>query len=343
MHNKSILIIYTGGTIGMVRRQETGALSPLNFEQISDEVPELLKFGAKIDTVEFDNPIDSSDVDPSIWIEIANLIKDNYNSYDGFVVLHGTDTMSYSASALSFILDGLRKPVILTGSQLPIGTLRTDGKENLITSIEIATAEKEGEPVVQEVCVYFEFKLHRGNRTTKYNTEHFDAFRSHNTVVLANAGIDIVYRYHHLYYADRKTRFQLNTKFDVNVAVLKLYPGLTQEIVKSVLNAKNVRAVIIESFGAGNVFTKQWFIDLVSEAISKGILFVNKTQCSKGSVKMGLYETSLELKNLGVISARDMTFEATLTKLMFLLGQGFSNKEIIRKMNICLRGEFTEH
>lgn len=343
MHNKSILIIYTGGTIGMVRREETGALSPLNFDQISEEVPELKKFGAKIDTVEFENPIDSSDVDPSIWIKIAKTILDNYDKYYGFVVLHGTDTMAYTASALSFMFDGLKKPVILTGSQLPIGTLRTDGKENLITAIEVATAEKEGEPIVQEVCIYFEFKLHRGNRTTKYNTEHFDAFRSPNFIVLADAGIEIVYRYHHFYYPKKDKELTLNTLFDTNVAVLRLFPGITPQYVESVLNTENLKGVIIESFGAGNIFTQQWFIDKVKKAIERGVIFVNKTQCTKGSVKMGLYETSLALKKLGVISAKDMTFEATLTKLMFLIGQGISREHVSTSMEICMRGEFTEN
>ncbi|GAB1453764.1 asparaginase [Draconibacterium sp.] len=338
----SILIIYTGGTIGMVQHLESGSLSPVKFDQILKEVPELNKFNYNIQTVVLNPILDSSNMNPSIWVKIALIIKRNYNEYDGFVILHGTDTMAYTASALSFMLENLDKPIIFTGSQLPIGTIRTDGKENLITSVEIAAAKKNGKSKVPEVCIYFDFKLYRGNRTVKRNSEQFSAFRSVNYPALAVAGIDISYKDEFIYYPENKGILRVNTSFDDNVVIIRMFPGISEKVFKAILDIPGLKGIVLETFGSGNVPTTPWLINCIKKTIKKGVVVLNVTQCEGGKVNMGLYETSLELLNAGVVSGKDMTTEAAITKLMFLLGQSFSCNEIKMYLNKSLRGEISE-
>ncbi|MBQ5804071.1 MAG: type I asparaginase [Bacteroidales bacterium] len=344
MKNRSILLIYTGGTIGMKQDPDTLALVPFNFDQIEEEVPELKKFGCRIDSYSFDPVIDSSDVVPQFWVELAELIHKNYDKYDGFVVLHGTDTMSYSASALSFMLENLEKPVVFTGSQLPIGMLRTDGKENLISSIEIAAAKNaEGHAMVPEVCIYFESYLYRGNRTTKYNAENFRAFRSANYPVLAEVGIHIKYNVSCIRYPEVWGRpLVVNKELDTGVAVLKIYPGITGNIVDAVVDTPGIRAVIIETFGSGNAPTSKWFVDSIKKAVSKGLIILNVTQCQAGSVDMDAYATGVALKKVGVVSGYDSTFEAALLKLFFLMGHFSDNEDVKLCLGRNLRGEISQ-
>ncbi len=337
----SILIIYTGGTIGMVQRPESGTLTPVNFDQIKQEVPELNKFNYNIQTVTFNPALDSSNITPEIWVKIATTINENYEQFDGFVVLHGTDTMAYTASALSFIFENLGKPVILTGSQLPIGTLRTDGKENLITAVEIAAAKEKGKSVVPEVCIYFDFKLYRGNRAVKRDADLFSAFRSVNYPALAIAGVDIKYNKEFIQYPDSEKELQLKTRFDDNVVILKMFPGISRIVFNSIFNISGLKGVVLETFGSGNVPTTAWLIDTVKRAVENGIIVLNVTQCQGGKVVMGQYETSLELLRAGVISGKDMTTEAAVTKLMFLLGQGYSMSQIKMNLNNNMRGEIS--
>lgn len=342
----SVLIIYTGGTIGMIRHPETGSLKPFDFNQISKEVPALKKFGCKLSTISFEPPIDSSNVNPEIWIKLAKIIIENQDKYDGFVVLHGTDTMSYSASALSFLLENIYKPVIFTGSQLPIETVRTDGKENLITAIEIAAARQNDHPVVPEVCIYFENKLYRGNRTTKQNAENFNAFRSDNYPPLAEAGVHINYN-HSLIYNPLQSKNRTGLKaipklqFDNNVAILKFFPGISENAVKAILGTPGIKALVLETFGAGNTTTAQWFIKAIRQAVEKGMYILNVSQCSAGSVEMGRYETSVPLLEAGVLSGYDITVEAAITKFMFLLAQDLSKEEVIFNMQNSIAGEVT--
>ena len=340
--NASVLLIYTGGTIGMIENVETGALENFDFEQLQRHIPELQKFSFAIDSYQFNPPIDSSDMEPEAWARLVDIIYEAYDQYDGFVILHGTDTMSYTASALSFMLEGLGKPVILTGSQLPIGVLRTDGKENLLTSIEIAADQYLGRPSVPEVCIFFENHLMRGNRTTKINAENFNAFRSFNYPILAEAGIHIKYERQLIYLPEKNTVLKPHFQLDANVTVLKLFPGIQESVVAATLNIPNLKGVILETYGTGNAPRKPWLIHLLKEAVSRGITIVNVTQCSAGTVEMDRYETGLQLLEAGVICGYDSTTESAITKLMFLQGQGLSTEEIHKAMNYSLAGKISQ-
>lgn len=336
----SILIIYTGGTIGMVKDQATGTLMPFNFDNIYEHLPTLKLIDAKIENHCFDPVIDSSDMNPKHWQNMAQIIYDRYEDYDGFVVLHGSDTMAYTASALSFMLENLNKPVILTGSQLPLGMIRTDGRENFITAIEIAAANVDETPLIPEVAIYFENQLMRGNRTIKYNAENFEAFRSPNYPLLADVGVYIKYGTNFI----RKPNFKklkCKPELDTNVAVLKLFPGMSPQYVEAILNIKNLKALVMETYGSGNASTEKWFIELLHSAISKGLIILNITQCQGGSVEMEKYQTGMALKQIGVLSGFDMTTEAALTKLMHILGNYTSPEEIRHNILMDIRGELS--
>ena len=334
-----ILLIYTGGTIGMVKDYSSGALRPFDFNQLLKSIPELNQLDCKIETLSFEKPIDSSNMNPSHWINIAEIIASNYEKHDGFVVLHGSDTMSYTASALSFLLENLTKPVIITGSQLPIGDLRTDAKENLITSIQIAALKKRGRGVVREVGLYFEYKLYRGNRTTKINAEQFQAFASLNYPHLIESGVHLKVFDEYLWLPQRSRKFKVHLKMDRNVVILKLFPGLNEKVLKSILKTPELKAVILETYGSGNAPTSAWFLEGLREAIKNGIHIINVTQCSGGSVNMGQYDTSTQLRKLQVVSGKDITTEAAITKAMYLLGSGISDKLFKTIFETSLRGE----
>lgn len=337
----SILLIYTGGTIGMIENPKKKLLRPFDFNKIMTHIPEIKSLGIQIDSISFDPAIDSSDVDTSIWVRIAEIIETNYNRFDGFVVLHGTDTMAFSASALSFMLENLAKPVIFTGAQLPIGALRTDGKENLITSIVIAAAREYGKPVVPEVCIYFESKLSRGNRTTKVNAEHFNAFESANYPYLAKAGVHLVYHREHVLHPGKFRKLTVHKNFHTGIAILKLFPGLTPGYLDAVLGYPELKGLILETYGAGNAPTGFWFLKRIKQVVDRGIIVLDVTQCSRGSVEMGRYETSRHLQKVGVLSGYDITTEAAVTKLMILLGQNLSDEKVKLLLNKSIRGEIT--
>ncbi|MCI5055732.1 MAG: type I asparaginase [Flavobacteriales bacterium] len=336
---REILLIYTGGTIGMVQ-DNSGILRPFDFELIHKSLPELQSFDFKISTQTFEQPIDSSNMHPAVWLRLAKLIENHYNDYDGFVILHGTDTMSYTASALSFLLEGLNKPVVLTGSQLPIGVIRTDGKENLITALEIAADYRDDIPVVPEVAIYFEYQLYRGNRTTKYNAEYFDAFDSPNYSVLAKAGIDIRYRN----YAIRNwqdTDLKVHQQLDESVGQIKIYPGIKGIHFQQVLNVPGLKALVIESFGSGNIPNNPDVSKVLKAAVDDGIIILNITQCSSGTVHMKRYATNAEILDIGIVDGLDLTFEAAITKLMFVLGLNLSLEEAKKMLIQDLAGELT--
>ena len=343
MSNKpKILIGYTGGTIGMVKDYNTGALKAFDFSQISSKIPELQHLNCEITTISFSNPIDSSNMNVDYYIEIAQIISDNYNNYDGFVVLTGSDTMSYTSSAISFMFENLQKPVIFTGSQLPIGDLRTDAKENLITSIEVASTYENGKPVIQEVGLYFEYKLYRANRTTKINAEQFEAFASMNYPALAESGVHLNFNRSMLLKSDKQEeKLVFRKKLDNNVAILKLFPGITASVVKSFMNIPNLKGVVLETYGSGNAPTEKWFLDLLEKAVAKGIYIVNVTQCKGGSVILGHYETSSDLKRIGIVDGKDITTESAIAKMMYLLGEKLSKEQFKYYFETSLRGEIS--
>ncbi len=334
-----ILLIYTGGTIGMTKDFETGVLKVFNFDKLLTHIPELKHLNCTIESISFDIPIDSSNMSPKYWVRITEIIEENYQKFDGFVVLHGSDTMSYTASAISFMFENLSKPVIFTGSQLPIGDLRTDAKENLITSIEIASAYKNGKPIVSEVCLYFEYKLYRANRTTKVSSEHFEAYASPNYPPLAESGVHLKFNESLLEHPRKFKKIKIRKRLEENIVLLKLFPGITEKVVKSILEIEGLKGVVLEAFGSGNAPTDKWLIDLFKKAMKKGIKIVVVTQCTSGSVVLGLYDTSIELQKMGLISGKDITTESALAKLMYLLGEKIPNTQFKQVFESPLRGE----
>jgi L-asparaginase len=343
MTNKpNILIVYTGGTIGMVKDYKTKALKVFDFSQIVDKIPELKQLDCHIDSLSFEDLIDSSNMNTDYYVQIAETIEANYEKYDGFVILTGSDTMSYISSAISFMFENLQKPIIFTGSQLPIGDLRTDAKENLITTIEIAAARKNGKPIISEVGLYFEYKLYRANRTTKINAAQFEAFTSMNYPPLAESGVHLNFN-ESLLHSQKESAKKLvvRKKLDTNIAILKLFPGITKNVVESILQIQNLKGVVLETYGAGNALTQAWFLDVLKTSIQNGIQIVNVTQCVGGSVILGHYETSVAMKEIGIVNGKDITTESAIAKLMYLLGENLGGKSFKRLFERSLRGEIS--
>lgn len=336
----AVLIIYTGGTLGMAY-DDSGALVPFNFGQILEKIPILSNMNIAITVISFPEPIDSSNLSMNHWTDMAYIIYENYDSYDGFVVLHGTDTMAYSASMMSYMLQGLNKPVIFTGAQLPISAMRSDARENLMTALEIATAKIDERPIVPEVCVFFNHMLLRGNRSKKVQSVHFDAFESENYPSLAEAGIVIDYNTAVIRPLESEKKLINRKKLDNRVMILKLFPGITSKIMDACFDIEDLKGVILETYGSGNSPSEPWFMLSLERAIKKGLIILNVSQCNGGRVIQGKYETSKELLNVGVISGADITTEAAVTKLMFLLGQEKNLDEVRRKLTIPLAGEMT--
>jgi L-asparaginase len=343
MTNKPrILIVYTGGTIGMVKDYQTKALRAFDFSRIIDKIPELEQLDCEIESVSFKVPIDSSNMNTAHYVDILEVIEENYSKFDGFVVLTGSDTMAYISSAISFMIENLQKPIIFTGSQLPIGDLRTDAKENLITSIEIAASRKNKIPIISEVCLYFEYKLYRANRTTKISAEQFEAFASKNYPALAESGVHLNFNEHLIAQPMRDAKeLVIRKKLVTDVVILKLFPGITSEVIKAILSIRNLKGVVLETYGAGNAPNKPWFLDLIEEAIQSGIKIINVTQCSGGSVILGHYDTSLGLKSIGVIGGIDITTESAIAKLMYLLNEDLDAETFKLYFQKSLRGEIT--
>lgn len=336
-----ILLIYTGGTIGMIKNPQTGMLEPFDFHNLMKNVPEINRFDVEVDTISFE-PIDSSDISPEKWANLVETIRANYFGYDGFVILHGTDTMSYTASALSFLIENNRKPIILTGSQLPIGQIRTDGKENLITSIEIASTYENGKPVVPEIAICFQNKLFRGNRTHKYNSEYFDAFVSPNYPLLAEIGIDIKYNYKAILRPDLHKPVRFHTKLNNNIATIKLFPGISYDLFHSLLKIPNLQGLIIESYGSGNAPTVKWLEDFLIECRNRKIVVFNVSQCNAGGIKQGVYEASKIFVKTGVVSGKDISYEAAVAKMMFLLSLDMDYEQVKYYLGVNIAGEMTD-
>ncbi|WP_296704177.1 asparaginase [Algoriphagus sp.] len=336
----SVLIIYTGGTLGMAY-DDSGSLVPFNFGKILEKIPILSNMNIAITVISFPEPIDSSNVSMKHWTDMAYIVNENYDSYDGFVVLHGTDTMAYSASMMSYMLQGLNKPVIFTGAQLPISAMRSDARENLMTSLEIATAKINGNPIVPEVCVFFNHMLLRGNRAKKVQSVHFDAFESENFPSLAEAGIVIDYNTAAIRPYEPKKELIYNTQLDNRVMILKLFPGITSKIMDACFDIPGLRGVVLETYGSGNSPSEGWFMNSLARAVKNGLIILNVSQCNGGRVIQGRYETSKELLNVGVVSGADITTEAAITKLMFLLGQYSSADEVKKRLMIPIAGEMT--
>jgi L-asparaginase len=341
MRKPKILLLYTGGTIGMVKNFETGALKVFNFKKLLQNIPELKQLDCDIETFSFKKPIDSSDMNPAEWEMMATVINDKYADFDGFVILHGSDTMAYSASALSFMLEDLDKPVVFTGSQLPIGDLRTDAKENLITAIQIASLTEAGQPVVREVCLYFEYKLYRGNRTTKISAEHFNAFTSPNYPALAESGVHLKVNREQFLPRGEGRLLKVGRDFDGNVAIVKLFPGLNAQVLSAIVDIPELKGIVLETYGSGNAPSADWFINILQKGIARGLHIVNVTQCWGGRVNMGQYETSTKLKEIGVLSGADITTEAAVTKMMYLLGQNVAHSDFKPLFETSMRGELS--
>lgn len=341
-NRRKILLIYSGGTIGMVKDCNSKALRVFDFHQILENIPELKQLDCDIESLSFQKPIDSSNMSPKYYVQIAEMIEYNYEKYDGFVVLTGSDTMSYVSSAISFMFEHLKKPIVFTGSQLPVGHLRTDAKENLITSIEIASAYRGNRPIVSEVCLYFEYKLYRANRTTKLSAEHFEAFTSMNYPPLAQSGVHLNFNKEFIAIPANNQPLVVRKDLCSDIAILKLFPGITLSVVESVLTIKNIRGMVLETYGAGNAPNNAAFIGIISKAVKRGTHVVNVTQCLKGAVLAGHYETSTQLKRVGVIDGKDITVESAVAKLMYLLGVGIERDQFQSYFEQSLRGEITE-